>query len=123
VSRVVAQWAGLGCGAMSKCGALRVHVLTMRIGGVNNSLLRFGSVCVYAILSIKNDSMKAPGATVPRLASKKKLSKSKAEQHSHAKGPLPAFILFLKQIYRLWQPLKLFTKCCGLSLLRRHFFQ
>jgi hypothetical protein len=31
--------------------------------------------------------MKAPGATLPRLTSKKKLSKSKAEGHSHAKGP------------------------------------
>ncbi len=38
--------------------------------------------------------MKAPGATLPRLTSKKKLSKSKAEEHSHAKGPPTGSILF-----------------------------
>jgi hypothetical protein len=38
--------------------------------------------------------MKAPGATLPRLTSKKMLSKSKAEAHSHAKGPPTGVILF-----------------------------
>ena len=41
--------------------------------------------------------MKAPGATLPRLTSKKKLSKSKAEEHSHAnfaKGPPTGSIQF-----------------------------
>ena len=39
--------------------------------------------------------MKAPGATVPRLiTSKKKLLKSKAEEHSHVKGPPTGAILF-----------------------------
>ena len=38
--------------------------------------------------------MKAPGATLPRLTSKTKLSKSKAEEHSHAKGPPTGSILF-----------------------------
>ena len=38
--------------------------------------------------------MKAPGATLTRLASKKTLSKSKAETHSHAKGPPTGVILF-----------------------------
>jgi hypothetical protein len=38
--------------------------------------------------------MKAPGATLPRLTSKKTLSKSKAEAHSHANGPPTGVILF-----------------------------
>jgi hypothetical protein len=38
--------------------------------------------------------MKAPGATLPRLTSKKTLSKSKVEAHSHAKGPPAGVILF-----------------------------
>jgi hypothetical protein len=52
--------------------------------------------------------MKAPGATLPRLTSKKKLLKSKAEEHSQAankrlRDPLPArfwFKIFSKEIYR-----------------------
>jgi hypothetical protein len=38
--------------------------------------------------------MKAPGATLPRLTSKKTLLKSKAEDHSHAEGPPTGSILF-----------------------------
>ena len=38
--------------------------------------------------------MKAPGATLSRLRSKTTLSKSKAEAHSHAKGPPTDTILF-----------------------------
>ena len=120
--------------------------------------------------------MKAPGATLPRLTSKKKLLKSKAEEHSHAKGPPTGSILFhnlfetdlsvvttpkcfhkmlrtftteapffsvarhtpLTVFHNMLRtsttespffsvardiPLFLFAKCCGLSLLRRHFFQ
>jgi hypothetical protein len=38
--------------------------------------------------------MKAQVATLPRLTSKKTLSKSKAEAHSHEKGPPTGVILF-----------------------------
>ena len=43
---------------------------------------------------IRDTDMKAPGATLPRLTSRKQLLKSNAEEHSHAKGPPTVSILF-----------------------------
>jgi hypothetical protein len=48
----------------------------------------------HGIIGIAAAIMKAPGATLPRLTSKKKLSKSMAEEHSHAKGSPTGSILF-----------------------------
>jgi hypothetical protein len=108
----------------------------------------------YGIDRCSNTGMcvnEGAGCYSPSSYKQKPLSKSKAEAHSHAKGPPTGAILFhnffetdlsvvttpnrFHKMLRTFTteapffsvarhtPLFFFAKCCGLSLLRRHCFQ